>query len=48
MDEYEVLEVETSDGSIVTVSIPPDLPEEKRQAVREWAEKTAPDLAADS
>lgn len=44
-DMPEVLEVQTADGSIITVSVPPDLPEDKREKVREWAEDMARMLA---
>jgi hypothetical protein len=41
----EVLEVPASDGSIVTVSVPADLPEEGRQKIRKWAEQMARDMS---
>lgn len=44
--EMTVLEVETSDGSIVTISVPPSLSEEKRREIRELAERMAR-MAAD-
>lgn len=45
--EMTALEVEAGDGSIVTISVPPDLSEEKRQQIREWAEQMARMLSAD-
>ena len=43
----ELLEVQTSDGSIVTVSVPPGLSEDDREKIRRWAEQMARDLAGD-
>lgn len=41
----ELLEVPTSDGSIVTVSVPPDLPDSQREKIRRWAEQMARDMS---
>lgn len=41
LEMNEVLEVEVADGSIVTVSVPPDLSDAKRQQIRDWAEQMA-------
>jgi len=43
----EVLDVPVSDGSIVTVSVPPSLSDEDREKIRRWAEQMAKDLAHD-
>ena len=45
LDLDEVLEVPASDGTIITVSVPADLPEEKRQKIQTWAEQMARDLS---
>jgi hypothetical protein len=45
LEMTEVLDVETSDGSIVTVSVPPDLSPEAREKIRAWAEQMARDLS---
>lgn len=41
----EVLDVETSRGDVVTVSVPADLSPEAREKIRQWAEGMARDLA---
>lgn len=46
--EMTVLEVETIDGSIVTISVPPDLSDEKRQQIREFAEQMVRMLSAEN
>lgn len=43
----EVMEVPVSDGSVVTVSVPPSLSDEDREKIRRWAEQMARDLAND-
>jgi len=43
--DLEVLDVETSTGDIVTVSVPPTLSPEARDRIRRWAEQMARDLA---
>lgn len=45
LDLHEVLDVETSSGDIVTVSVPPNLPPEARERIRQWAEQMARDLS---
>jgi len=45
LDLDEVLEVPASDGTIVTVSVPADLPEEDRERIRKWAEQMARDMS---
>lgn len=46
--EMTALEMETGDGSIVTITVPPDLSDEKRQQIREFAEQMARMLSAEA
>lgn len=45
LDLTEVLDVETSSGDVVTVSVPPNLAPEARERIRQWAEQMARDLS---
>lgn len=45
LDLGDVLDVTTSDGSVVTVNVPPTLSDAARAKVRDWAEQMARDLS---
>lgn len=47
LDLGDVIDMTTSDGSVITITVPPDLPESARQLIRERAEALAKRLADD-
>ena len=42
--QMEVLEAKDGDGSVITISVPPDLSPAARERLRQWAEQMARDL----